>query len=294
VIEPGGLLAVCRLLFDAGALILWGAGAYTAAFMRPPLRDEIWQRFSPVRRVAIIAVTLGFAASMPLQAAIIADGWNAAADPEILAAVAFTTSIGTAWLWQAAAIVILLIAQAPALTGRIVPTTIAALLLLASLPISGHAAMHTGYLRLFHRGSDLVHLLAGGFWLGGLVPFLFILPRLRNDRYRSEAAKALIAFSRAGHVAVTLVILSGAANTWLIVQGLPLDWRFPYQALLSLKVALVATMMTIAIVNRYVFVPFLGRRKDALTALAIGSVTEIVIGLAAVGAVTCFGLLEPR
>jgi putative copper resistance protein D len=175
-----------------------------------------------------------------------------------------------------------------------VPTTIAALLLIASLPISGHAAMNTGDLRLLHRGSDLIHILAGGFWLGGLVPFLFILPRLRHDRYRSEAAKALIAFSRAGHVAVTLVILTGAANTWLIVKGLPLDWSFTYQLLLSLKAGLVATMMTIAIINRYVFVPFLGRRRDALTALAIGSVTEIVIGLAAVGAVACFGLLEPR
>lgn len=293
MIEPGGLLAISRFAIDSGALFLWGAGAYLAAFVSPQLRNDIWPKLSFLRWLAIIAATCGFAAVLPLQAAILGDGWGSATDPSIITAILLKTDIGTAWLWQAAAIALLFGAQTPWLRRRIAPTAIAALLILATLPLSGHASMHTGYFRLFQRANDLIHLAAGGFWLGGLAAFILILPRLRHDHSRPDAARALIAFSRTGHVAVTLVILSGMASTWAILGGLPLDWGFSYQALLSLKVAIVATMILIAVTNRYIFVPLLGRRTDMLTALAAGSVAEIVLGLVALATVACFGLMQP-
>lgn len=293
MIEPGGLLALCRFALDSGALFIWGAGAYLAAFVAQPLSRDIWPRLAVIRWSAVFAITIGSAATLPLQAAILGDGWASATDPSIIATILLKTDIGTAWLYQAAAVLLLLGAQAPRLRRQIAPTAIAALLVLATLPLSGHASMHTGYFRLFQRANDLLHLAAGGFWLGGLAAFILILPRLRHDHSRPEAAKALIAFSRTGHIAVTLVILSGMASTWGILGGLPLDWNFAYQALLSLKVAIVATMILIAVTNRYVFVPLLGRRTDMLTALAAGSVAEIVLGLAALATVASFGLMQP-
>ena len=105
---------------------------------------------------------------------------------------------------------------------------------------------------------------------------------------------ALRHFSNAGHVTVALVILSGIVNAMLILKRLPTDWSSPYQMLLAAKIGLVAGMVFLAIVNRYVFVPWIGRNPGrALQALRLGSIAEIIVGLAVIGLVAVFGMLEP-
>lgn len=70
---------------------------------------------------------------------------------------------------------------------------------------------------------------------------------------------ALRRFSMAGHLAVALVIATGAANTALILGKLPVNQTSPYQLLLAAKIILVFAMSAIALINRYVFVPQLVR-----------------------------------
>ncbi len=92
---------------------------------------------------------------------------------------------------------------------------------------------------------------------------------------------------------MALVILSGVANSLLIIGGLPLDWSVPYQRLLSLKIALALLMMLIAVFNRYGLVPRMGRSHAAGKALAAGTVGEMVIAIVVVALVAWFGTLEP-
>jgi putative copper resistance protein D len=172
-------------------------------------------------------------------------------------------------------------------------TASASALVLASLAVTGHAAMNAGWLGIVHQANDVVHLLAGGAWIGALLPVLLILRHLKDPQRGRQARTALIRFSTAGHVAVALVILSGVANMLLILGGLPTDWTFIYQRLLAIKIGLVAAMAAIALVNRYVFVPRMSRSAGSPRALACGTVAEIVLALAVVGLVACFGMLEP-
>jgi len=290
VIGPEPALVVCRFLFDGGALFLWGAAAYLCTLVPRELQFEIWAQLGLLRRIGLACVVATAIVMLPLRAAIIGDGWLDALNLDTLLGVAFDTTIGTAWLCQAAAAILLLCTSLLPHGLRIGATALASAFLLASLPITGHAAMNGGWLGILHRANDVVHLLAGGAWVGALFPVFLILPRLKEAHTRDQAIAALIRFSTTGHVAVAVVILSGIANMLFILGGLPLDWTFAYQRLLTIKIGLVAAMTLIAVANRYVFVPRLRRRHQSLV---IGTMTEIVLAIAIIALVAWFGMLEP-
>jgi putative copper resistance protein D len=292
MIGPDAAFILCRFLFDGAVLFLWGAAIYLCTLVPGDLEWPIWAQLGILRRVAVACVTATTIVMLPLRAASIGDGWIDALDPDTLLAVAFGTTVGTAWLCQSVAVILLLGARFLPRRMRIAATASASALILASLVITGHAAMNDGWPGVLHQANDLVHLLAGGGWFGALLPVLLILPYLKDSRYRQQATIALIRFSTAGHVAVALVILSGVANMLFILGGLPTNWTFDYQKLLTTKIALVAAMAVIAIVNRYVFVPRMAR-GDGHRQLWLGTVAEIILGIAVIGLVAWFGMLEP-
>ncbi len=288
---PEASLIVCRLLFDAAAIWLWGASAYLGSVVPDALARHLDQLLRPARTIAIATALAATAAMLPLRAASIGNGWTDAFSGELLHGILLETDVGRAWIFQACAAAFLM-----AVTGlherRRLGQTVGAALLLISLTISGHAAMNSGWLRIAHRLNDGLHLLAGGAWLGALVPVLLILPMLGAGRFQTEARLALMRFSSAGHIAVVLVIASGIANMLLVIGTVPLDWSVRYQWLLSIKVVLVGIMVLVAVVNRYVFVPRLAR-DASLRALKACILAEIGLGVAVVGLVAWFGTLPP-
>ena len=126
-----------------------------------------------------------------------------------------------------------------------------------------------------------------------LLPLLLVLARFGQASFQREAGIALRRFSTAGHWAVALAILSGIGNGLFIV-GWPLGWASPYQALLTTKIVIVLAMTGVAILNRYWFVPRIGRnRAAAVTAIRTGTLVEIGLGLTAILLVSIFGMLDP-
>jgi putative copper resistance protein D len=245
------------------------------------------------RLIAAIAV-LTVLAALPVTTANVGNGWSDALDAGMIHDVIFKTTVGAAWQAQALAAIAIVCALPLPQRWRRHGLALGAGLGLASLSLTGHASMLEGWLRQAHRANDILHVLAGGGWLGALVPLLPILKLLGRTECRVEAQVALRRFSNAGHVAVALVILSGIVNTLLILKRLPTDWSSPYQMLLAVKIALVAVMAVLAIINRYVFVPWIGRNHDrALLALRLGSIAEIVIAIVVIALVAVFGMLEP-
>lgn len=291
--DPGAALILCRFLLDAATLLLWGASAYLCTLVPSGLRSNVWARLYPFRTTAIVCVTMATAATLPLRAATIGEGWRDAVNFETLASIASETSVGTAWLCQVVATLLLLATGALPPRHRLSATAATCALLLCSQAVTGHAAMNEGWLRTLHQANDIVHMLAGGAWLGALLPLLIILRPLAEPSKRQEARTALIRFSTAGHIAVAVVILSGVANMLLILGRLPTDWTIDYQRLLAIKIGLVAMMTLTAILNRYVFVPRLARRSHSISALTAGTAAEIILGLFVIGLVAWFGMLAP-
>jgi putative copper resistance protein D len=154
--------------------------------------------------------------------------------------------------------------------------------------------MGEGVRGLAHQITDIIHLLAAGAWLGALPVVACLLPYLHAPERALAAQMALIRFSTVGHGVVVVVILSGIANVLTIIGRLPLIWTSPYLHLLAVKVAIVAVMVMLAIVNRYVLVPRMRYSRLASNYFSRGVQAEIVLSIMAVLAVACFGMLDPN
>lgn len=288
-----GALAACRLSHYAALVLVFGTAVFLRGLAAPVLAEPIGRALRiPVRLGLVLAAATTWL-WLPLQAAEIGGGWDGAADPGTLSAVLLDTGFGHAWLCRAVLSVALPV-LAIAWPRRIGTAALAAGLLLASLALAGHAAMQNGAAGLLHRLNHAVHLIAGGFWLGALVPFALCLPRLRDPDLRRDAIQALRRFSTAGHVAVAAVLASGIVNIALVLGRWPTDWSSPYQALLACKIALVLAMTGLAVTNRYVFVPRIGRSNGvAVRLVRTGAIAEILLGAAVLALVATFGLLDP-
>lgn len=293
-LDPEAALAIYRFLHDGATMFLWGAFAFLWALVPVGLAETVGGRLSSMRTVAVVVSVATTVAALPLEAAAIGNGWSDAIDPATIWAVLFQTSVGPALMAQMVAALLLAATLALPLRMRSRGTAVASGLLLATLALTGHAAMHEGVLGVAHRINDAVHVLAGGAWLGALVPLMPLLRALHDRSTSHDAGIALRRFSSAGHGAVAIVIMTGVLNTALVLGRWPTDWSSPYQAMLAGKIALVVVMTSLAIVNRYVLVPRMARaRGSAILALRQATLAEIALGAVVVGLVSVFGLLEP-
>jgi copper resistance protein D len=288
MISPTMALVLCRTSFYAAASVLYGSGCFVAFLAPQRLRQEIR---SPFRTAGVLALLAGLA-WLPVQAAVVGDNWTSALDWGTLSALSRTTG-GTAWVVRCALALAafgVILAKPHASATR----AVIAALLMASLVLSGHAEMDEGTRRALHIVNHILHLLSGGFWLGSLVALPAGLARLRDPTLSAEAKIALRRFSLAGHIAVALVIVTGIVDTALILDGWPDDLASSYQLLLDAKVVLVVAMASLAVINRYIFVPRL-RRQPACAAANIrnGTFAELALGAGVLALVAIFGLMDP-
>lgn len=285
---------IVRFLHDSALMLVWGCCAFLCLMVPQPLAKKVWLRLAPIMPASAFIAVLTTAIALPLQAAMIGNGWPDATSLSTVDAILFGTTVGSSWLAQAASGILLCLAFAAPRPMRRAGLMCASGIGLICLALSGHTAMQEGWLGLAHRGNDALHVLAAGGWLGALLPLLPILSALKSEALRKDATVALVRFSNVGHVAVAATLLSGALNATLILGRLPTDWSSPYQALLALKIVVVGCMVVAAVVNRYVFVPWMRRSPiAAINAIRIGSIVEILLGVIAIACVAVFGMLEP-
>ncbi|AYR24597.1 copper resistance protein CopD [Herbaspirillum rubrisubalbicans] len=294
MISPVFLLGLCRLALDGAALFLWGMALMLLTLVADPLRTSLWQRLSVWRKLLCGLVALAVVVSLPVQASILGEGWRDALRLDMLADVANGTSIGTAWWCQLAALFVLMVCWRMSGLASLLGCAAGSGILLVSLALTGHAVMDDGCKRWAHQASDLLHVGSVGAWMGALPVVLLVLSRQCLSVYPALAKQILRRFSNVGHAVVALVLLSGLCNTWLILGGLPLDWRFPYQVLLALKILVAVMMVLIAIFNRYVLVPAMRHDRSALDRLRRLSLLEIGLGWLALLLLAWLGMLQPN
>ena len=201
------------------------------------------------------------------------------------------TQFGGVWVWQIllAFVALAVVWLKPRRPGRLLLVLFCAqLLLLAGV---GHAAMNDGWLGIVQRTNHALHLFCVASWFGGLLPFIYCL-RLAHGRWRQAAICTMMRFSRYGHLAVAGAIASGVVNALLIQGGL--ISASPWGRMLLFKCALVAAMVAIALVNRYVLVPRMSAGGTRAEQLVVRTTQiEIALGALALFAVSLFATWEP-
>lgn len=225
-------------------------------------------------------------------AAGIGEGWADAFDPSHVAAVALFSEFGRVWLARIAVLTALLALGMRASHERLrLGLGLAAA---ASLALTGHATVGGAGMsefggRLVHGMADAVHAMCATGWLGGLVA-LGLTARRANG---AALADALPRFSRLGYVLVAGILVSGCVNAAMLIETPRGLVTTDYGRLLLAKLALVAAMLGLALVNRLLLTPRI--QRAAASRLFGWTVTaETGLGAAVLATVAVLGTLQPH
>ena len=301
------MLIVSRLLQFAAVIVVFGCGAfrlYGLAFDTTTTSANALVTFDTwVWRVTIVGAIVALLSGVSLLLAVTANMAGSAAaalDPNTISTVLFDTSFGLVWCWRLLFAFLLIGACLAPLARRRMPAILVlSLLLLVSLGWVGHAVEGQGVARFVHQINQMVHLLAAGLWLGGLVPLTWLLGRARSlsgAAWISVARDVVPRFSHMGYVAVALLAATGAINTLLLVGSVEALAGTPYGRLLSLKILLFLVMVVLALINRFRLLPRLRREPQPsapLAALARSVLFEQALGFAVLAVVSVLGTWPP-
>jgi copper resistance protein D len=301
------VLIVSRLLQFASVIVVFGCGAFrlyglgvdptpTTASALVPFDAWFWR----VTTIGAIVVLLSALSLMLGVTANMAGSASAALDPDTISKVLLATSFGWVWCWHLVfAILAIGVCLVPRVHWRMPAILMLSFLLLVSLGWIGHAVEGQGLTRLVHQTNQMVHLLAAGLWLGGLLPLAWLLGRARSPSdtaWISVARDVVPRFSQIGYAAVALLAATGAVNTLLLVGSIRALVGTPYGRLLGLKIVLFLAMVTVALFNRFRLLPRLRREAQAstaATALARLVLYEQGLGLAILAVVSVLGSWPP-
>lgn len=284
------VFAAVRAAHFVGLMTGFGAAAFICLLRArgigaPP--ERIVHAFFPA--AAALALITGIA-WFCLVAGNMAGDWRAGFDPATLKLVAASTEFGNVAVGRLVGLVLFLIlcwrkARMQILAGL-------AALLLGALGLTSHAAAASGALPLLRAGNDAMHLLAAGFWIGGLLVLGVLTARDYHKPQQLIAPFRL--FSRFGTMAVALLVLSGIINAASILPVHAISARNAYADILAAKIGLALTMIALAAVNRLQLVPALGVRNGEVTRqLAFSVLAEIVLGAFIIAIVGYLGQMPP-
>ena len=183
------------------------------------------------------------------------------------------------------------------LVGRL---AVLAAVLLGSLAGVGHTQVHEGVPAIVHVTSDVVHLLAAGAWLGGLLPLGMVVVSCRIKQVSNDDAVFVLSrFSGMAYLAVAALVASGAINGFFLVGSWSALIGTSYGELLLSKLSLFGLMLCLAASNRFWLVPALAKTPAAgvsdlvLTRLRRHILAEQILGVLVVGVVSLLGTLSP-
>ncbi|OLE52226.1 MAG: hypothetical protein AUG51_19165 [Acidobacteria bacterium 13_1_20CM_3_53_8] len=276
--------SVVRWFKYLAMMLLVGGFAFHALVLSPSLRQSrsmnnaqkaVVETVSARRIVLFSWLSLALLiivsfVELVLQAATVFDkSFGEALSPTLLNQVITQTGFGLSWCLQVWAIIVLLVIvfylsrltkREPTGNHRLwwwVALASGAVLLLAP-GFTGHAVAASKEFP-FAIGTDWLHLLAGGFWVGGLFHLALTLPAslsVLEGRHRLHVLHRVIPlFTRLAIASTILIVLTGLYNSWMHVDRFGELWTTSYGETLLLKVLLVVPMIVLGGINTFVIHP---------------------------------------
>jgi putative copper resistance protein D len=268
------------MLFGVTAFPLYAYGRDDAVPPRPRLTCAL---------AALALVSAGL--ELMAMAANMGDSLGSALDPQVLSAAVADTTFGRVWLGRIFLAIALLTLTLRARPGRDRAILTLSGLSLASIALTGHSALPGGGLGGLHRLADAVHLIAAGWWIGGLLALA-----LSAQTLGSKATRVLKRFSRLGYVAVAAIVLSGLVKSLILIAPLDRLVTTAYGWTLLIKLAVFAGMGALALCNRVWITPRLaqGDRPTVwLRRLKTQVILEFALGIVLLAVVGALGAMSP-
>lgn len=271
-----------RWLSYLAMIMVFGGFAFRSLILIPSLRDfhngtiQADARTASESRVLVllwVSITLLVISSLAAFAQQASDLFGSSLSPPLWVRV-LRTGYGPSWILQVTSVALIAITLF-LLTRQIRRTPLkehstfwwlglaATAMLLIAPSWTGHAVASARDFRLAVF-TDWLHLVAGGFWVGGLFHLALTLPvtvTSVQEPHRATVVYHLITrFTRVAIPSVLLLVLAGLYNTWAHIPGLKAFWITPYGQTLTLKLLLVAVMLVLGALNNLYF----GKRAKRL------------------------------
>jgi len=213
--------------------------------------------------------------------------------------VLFETKFGRVWQLRlgliavAFALVELGLVQVRARHEVVMIVSLISIVLLVSLAWISHAA--AARVQPLGLLGDAVHLCAAGGWIGGLAPLVIFLRRPVSFSLGERFALALERFSTLSFCCVSVLIVTGISNSWLLVGSLRALFTTRYGLLLLCKLILFGILVGIGARNRLAIKSELRAQSgsDLLPQLRRNVISEMCFGAAVVAIVGCLGATPP-
>lgn len=181
--------------------------------------------------------------------------------------------IGDAFWLRATGLVLLAAAVMPWRAGSAV-SAVGAVLVLGSYAAMGHSMLFLPRQEI--AAFVVVHLAVVAFWVGSLLPLLWVAQRSDG----AETAALLQDWSRAATIAVAVMIVSGVLLTWYLTVRLDLIFDAWHGWALAGKIMVVLAALALALLNRLRHTPALAQGQAGAGARLASSIRlEIVLVL---------------
>jgi putative copper resistance protein D len=301
-------LIIARAMHIGASILLAGIFTFDVIILSPATRrsssdfHEVERRLFRVAVWSLLAALLSALLWFWLEVASmnelsLKDAFSTTAWQSVL----FETQFGRAWglrLGLIAATFVLVasaLAQIQARRALIVVLWLASVVLLVSPAWISHAAAAT--VHPFGVIGDMIHLCAAGLWIGGLVPLAIFLTRVRASFSLGEMLPGVLRrFSTLSLCCVSVLVVSGISNSWLLVGSVYALFTTDYGRLLLVKLMSFAILVVFGARNRFLVkakVQKPGADPDLLAQLRRNVLCEAYLGVAVVVIVACLGVTPP-
>lgn len=237
--EVRDLIWLAKLLIYAGCFFGVG-GIFFSSWM-----DADHSNRDPILLVVLLSGLVAVAISVPLQGLDVLSFRVAQLTRAMVWKAGFDTTYGTSALLAGSAICLALLAYLFKSLARLL-SVIALIGVGLAFGSSGHAATATP--QWLTRSAVIIHVTCAAFWTGSLYP----LVRLFASG-RASAPSALRRFSRTIVFAVVPMLVAGTLLACVQLQRFDALWLTDYGRVLVGKSLLVAIVLILAAVNRFMF-----------------------------------------
>ena len=283
---PEIFLGVARWFLFASLLLLVGMGGFALLVWRPATRlarppeveEAFWRRWRLVMAWAWAGAMIASAVSLVLEGSVAADvPLTDALSTDILAAV-LGTRFGAVTAIRLAVLVLvggLFLRAGAGITRRVlVPAGatrslgaaaassgvqrssvivwgLVGVIVLATVSLAGHAGSSSPV--VLGVTFDVVHLLAGALWIGGLVGLVGVaMPATRGTGEQARVAilaPVVSRFSNMALISVTALVVTGAVRGWMEIRTLAALTGESYGIALLVKLAVVVPLLVLGAIN---------------------------------------------
>jgi copper transport protein len=278
-----GAIWLTRLVVYLG-LFVGAGGAFFAAWIGQRDAAGIGMRrigvAVSVAALAALALSVGLqgldALDLPLRSLSNGDAW----------AIGARGSFGHAVIFATAALLLAILSFRVSLRFRRAMALLALIGAGLALAATGHAA--NAQPRYLTMPAVFLHGVSLAFWIGALLP---LAVAMRGPR--ETAINILTRFSRAIPFAVAALLASGLLLATIQLERFDALWTTDYGRVLTIKLALVAALLLLALWNRLRLTPRIGNGGCARRLMRRSIVAELVLVVAILGIVGLWRFTPP-